>query len=221
MGASGIVLALGIVHYFAQSGEKPAAEAPPAPAASSASDDEARIPTDAQNDHMMQLVAKARQLAGDGKFDEADAALQQADKIVPQSPQAAEARRDFAAMRTPEGQLKTQLTKARMAVEHGDYSAADRALAAAEQLNAQAPEIAELKQNLDKAKAKDTRRSSRIAEHLTAMREAIARNDFSAADSEIDAAERVDVDDPTVREARRELVRARNEAQKAGGSTKQ
>jgi len=183
-------------------------------AQTTASDDEPTPPTDAQNEKVMQLVAKARQLAGDSKFDEADAALQQADKVVPNSPEVQQGRRDVAALRTPEGQLANQLTKAQFAIDHGDYSAADKALAEAERLNAQAPQIAALRQDMEKARARDTRRGNRIAEHLTAMREAIARGNFARADSELDAAERIDIQDPDVRKAHIELNRARNSAEK-------
>lgn len=214
VGALAIVL-LGIAYYFVLAGDKPASTAKTAPASTPiAADDEPAVPTDAQNEKVMQLVAKARQLAQDGKFDEADSALQRADNVVPNAESVLQARRDLAGMRTPAGQLETQLTKARYSIEHGDYSAADKALAAAEQLNAQAPQIAELRQTMEKAKAKDTRRDNRIAEHLAAMRQAIAHNDFAAADSELDAAERVDLDDPTVRAARRELVHARSAVEK-------
>ena len=46
------------------------------------------------------------------------------------------------------------------------------------------------------------------------MREDIARGDFAAADGDLNAAERVDVQDPAIREARRELARARDAKQK-------
>jgi tetratricopeptide (TPR) repeat protein len=213
VGVFGLVL-LGGAYYLFGAGKQPDSTASTAPPASTAPDDEPTVPTQTQNEKAMRFVANARQLAGEGKFDEADAALQKADKVVPNSPEVEQARRDIAAMKTPEGQLTTQLTDARFAVEHGDYTAADKALAAAERLNPQAPEIAELKKALETAKAKDTHRADRITRHLTAMREAIARHDFATADSALDAAERIAVDDPEVRQARSELTRARAADQK-------
>ena len=55
---------------------------------------------------------------------------------------------------------------------------------------------------------------NRVTELLTRMREDIARGDFAAADGDLNAAERVDVQDPAIREARRELARARDAKQK-------
>jgi len=46
------------------------------------------------------------------------------------------------------------------------------------------------------------------------MREDIARGDFAAADSDLNAAERINMQDPSIREARRELARARDAKQK-------
>ncbi len=117
-------------------------------------------------------------------------------------------------MRTPEGQLKTQLTRARFAIEHDDKATAEKALAEAERLNAQAPEIAELRQALKEAEQKDTHRGNRVTELLTKMREEIARGDFAAADSDLNAAERINIQDPAIRDARRELARAREAKQK-------
>jgi hypothetical protein len=78
----------------------------------------------------------------------------------------------------------------------------------------QAPQIAELRQALKEAEQKDTHRSDRVTELLTRMREEIARGDFAAADSDLNAAERVNIQDPAIREARRELARARDAKEK-------
>jgi hypothetical protein len=111
-------------------------------------------------------------------------------------------------MSTPQGQLATQLDRARAAVEQDDAAAANKALAEAEKLNPQAPEIAQLRQALQAAQQKATHRSGRIAELLTTMREAIARHDFAAADGALNEAERTDIRDPAVDQARTELARA-------------
>jgi len=117
-------------------------------------------------------------------------------------------------MRTPEVQLKNQLERARLAIEHDDRATAEKALAEAERLNAQAPQIAELRQSLKEAEQKDVRRGNRVTELLTRMREDIARGDFAAADGDLNAAERIDLQDPAIRDARRELARAREAKQK-------
>jgi len=45
------------------------------------------------------------------------------------------------------------------------------------------------------------------------MREAVAKRDFAAADSALNEAERIDVQNPSVRRARGELARARGAQQ--------
>jgi hypothetical protein len=87
-------------------------------------------------------------------------------------------------------------------------------LAEAERLNAQAPQIAELRQALQQAEQKDTHLGNRVTEFLTKMREDIARGDLAAADGDLNAAERINVQDPAIREARRELARAREAQEK-------
>ena len=173
-----------------------------------ASPDEQEIPSAAQSDRFLRLVGNARRLAAEGKFAEATAALDQADKVRPGQPETAQARREIAAMSSPQGQLATQLGRAHAAIEQDDPAAAERALAEAERLSPQAPEIAQLRQTLQAARQKDAHRSSRIAELLTAMREAIARHDFAAAGGALNEAARIDVRDPAIDEARVELARA-------------
>src|SRR5581483_5388241 len=176
--------------------------------------DEQTTPTGVQADKILALVAQARQLAADGKFDEADKALDQADKVVKNQPEVQQARRDIAAMKTPQGQLALQLARAQLAVDHGDNAAAEKALAEVEKLKPDAPEIAELRARMQHQQIKETHHDDRVTRHLTAMREAIARGDFATADSELNAAERADVADPAVHQARIELNRARNSALK-------
>ncbi len=124
----------------------------------------------------------------------------------------AQARRDIAAMKTPEGQFALQLARAELAVDHGDMAAAEQALAAIEKLKPDAPEVAELRARMQHQQTQEVHRDNRVTRHLTAMREAIARGDFAAADRELNAAERADVTDPAVHRARIELNRARNAA---------
>ena len=110
--------------------------------------DEQVPPTAVQNDQLVSLTAQARRLAADGKFDEAEAALEKADKVYAGWSETEKARSDIAEMRTPEAQLKMQLDRARLAIEHDDRATAEKALAEAERLNAQAPQIAELRRGL-------------------------------------------------------------------------
>ena len=187
-----------------------AAAKPPAPA------DEPVIPSNTQSDQLVSLIGEARRLAAAGKFDEAEATLQKADKVIPHWSETEKARNEIAQLRTPEGQLKTQLDRARFAIEHDDKAAAEKALAEAERLNAQAPQIAELRQALKAAEQKDTHRGDRVSEFLTKMRQEIARGDLAAADGDLNAAERINMQDPAIRDARRELARAREAKEKEG-----
>jgi len=218
IGVAALLIVAGAVYLLergmAPSGESTAASTPATTPKTPPSADEQVPPTAVQNDQLVSLTAQARRLAADGKFDEAEAALQKADKVYPGWPEIEKARSEIAQMRTPEGQLKMQLDRARFAIEHDDRPTAEKALAEAERLNAQAPQIAELRQSLKEAEQKDTRRGNRVTELLTRMREDIARGDFAAADGDLNAAERIDVQDPAIREARRELARARDAKQK-------
>lgn len=176
--------------------------------------DEPAVPNEAQSALAARLIGDARRLAGNGQFAEATAKLDQADKAIPGLAETAQARRDIAQLSTPEGQLATQLERARAAIGQDDAAAANEALAAAEKLNPQAPEIAQLRQALQAAQQKETHRNSRIAELLTTMREAIARHDFAAANGALNEAERIDIRAPAVDQARVELARARNADQR-------
>jgi tetratricopeptide (TPR) repeat protein len=187
--------------------ENPPSAATPA-ATSTANPDEPAVPSTAQTEQVARLLGDARRLAADGKFAEANAALDKADAVMPGSDDTAAARREIIAMSTPQGQLATQLDRARAAIAQDDAAAANKALAEAEKLNPEAPEIAQLRQALQAAQQKETHRNSRIVELLTTMREAIARHDFAAADSALNEAARIDVRDPAIDQARTELARA-------------
>ncbi len=209
VGLAVIAIAVGAYSYFGAS-PPPAPAAPATTAKAPPPADETAVPTSTQADKILALVAQARQLANDGKFDEAERALDDADKVVKGQAEVEQARRDIAELRTPQGQLALQLSRAKLAVDQGDEQAADRALAEVEKLNPQAPEIAELRARLEREKAKEEHRDERITRHLAAMHEALAKQDLAAADRELNAAERIDVADPAVRRARVELNRARN-----------
>jgi hypothetical protein len=224
-GALAVVLIGGAVYFFDRSdtaspstptagADAPAKAArrmaaqPPTTAAATANAEEPAVPNEAQSDLAARLIGEARRLAGNGKFTEATAKLDQADKAVPDMAETAQARRDIAQLSTPEGQLATQLERARLAISQDDAAAANTALAEVEKLNPQAPEIAQLRQALQAAQQKEAHRNSHITELLTTMREAIARHDFAAADGALNEAARIDVRDPAIDQARIELARA-------------
>jgi len=177
--------------------------------ATAASPDEPAMVSALKRDEAVDWIAEARRQAAAGNFAEAEASLQKAEAAVPQLPEIEQARSDIARLRTPEGNLATQLVRARLAIEHDDAATADSALAEAARIRPDAPEIAELRTALQAARERSAQREIRIATALARMRDAVARRDFAAADSALNEAERIDLQDPSVRRARGELARAR------------
>lgn len=176
--------------------------------------DEVTPPTPVQNEKIVQAVGEARSFARDGKYDEAVAVLQKAEKISKSAPQIGQAHDEIARLRTPEGRLASELVRARVAVDHGDRQAADKALAEIEKIEPDLPDLAELRAVLQQQQAKVDRRDRHIKDHLAAMREAMTRGDFAAAGGELNAAARIDVTDTSVLRARSELADAYEDARR-------
>lgn len=214
IGAVGVVVLAGAFFLF----DRTDTEAPPVPPTQTASVPRAEmgeldaIPDKAVSDRAFHLVGQARRLANRGKFEEADAKLAEADKVLPGLSETAEARRKIAELATPEGQFAIQFDRARTAVGNDDYAEAEKALAEAERLKPEAPEIAELRQAMQAAQQKEAKRSSQVTELLAVMREAIARKDIAGADRAFNEAARIDVLDPALDEARVELAQAHEAA---------
>ena len=215
IGAAGVVVLVGGAFYLF---DRPAAEAPPAPARQAASVPRPDVttpddtPDEAASDRAFHLIGQARRLADRGKFDEANAKLAEADKAVPGLSETAEARRRIAELATPEGRLAIQLSRARAALGSDDYAAAEQELAEAEKLKPGAPEIAALRQEMQAAQQKEAKRSSQVAEQLAAMRASIARKDIAGADRAFNEASRLDVLDLALDQARTELAQAHEAA---------
>ena len=216
IGAVSIVVVAGAFYLF----DRPSAVAPPAPvpvrqAASQPSadlGDSDALPNEASSDRAFHLVAQARRLADKARFAEANAKLDEADRLVPGLSETAEARRRIAELATPDGQFALQIARARNALGNDDYADADKALVEAERLKPQAPEIAELRQAMQAAQQKEARRNSQVADLLATMREAIARKDIAGADRAFNEASRIDVLDPALEQARVELAEAHDAA---------
>jgi hypothetical protein len=186
---------------------------PTGQSAVSASSDEPAIVSAQQRDEAVGLIADARRQASAGNFTEAEASLKKAEVAFPQMPEIDQARSDIERLKTPEGSFAAQVARARLAVEHNDTATAEAALAEASRIKPDAPEIAEMHGALEAAKQKAAQHETRIADALARMRQAVARRDFAAADSALNEAERIDVQDPLVRRARGELARARGAQQ--------
>jgi hypothetical protein len=194
-----------------------AATATPTATPSSPSD-EPTVVSALKRDEAVDLIADARRQAAAGNFSDAEATLQKAEAAVPHMPEIAQARTEFARLKTPEGSFATHIERARLAVEHDDLPTAEAALSEASRIKPEAPEIAEIRTALQTAKAKSARREARVADALARMREAVARRDFAAADRALNEAERIDVQDPSVRRARGELARARGAQQNSSNN---
>ena len=180
------------------------------PPQSSASPDEQPVPTDAQTVESARLIGEARRLADDGRFAEAEADLAKAEKLIPGQSTTQDARAYVEQLKTPQGQLTLRLGQARLAIDHGDIPAAQKAMGEILKLSPYAPELPGLQADLDKIVKAKTDRENRVTQLLTQMREAIARKDYGAADTALNQAERIDVANPLVHQARIELNRAQN-----------
>jgi len=214
IGALGVAALAGAFYFF----DRTDTETPPAPARQTASTprtdttDADATPDEAASDRAFHLVGQARRLADHGKFAEANAKLAEADKLVPGLSETAEARRKIAELATPEGQFAIQFDRARTAIGNDEYAEAEKALAEAERLKPQAPEVAQLRQTMQAAQQKEAKRSGQVAELLTTMRTAIARKDIAGADRAFNEAARIDILDPALDQARVELAHAHEAA---------
>ncbi len=216
IGAVGIAVLAGGFYLFDRTGAEALPTGPARQAATSQPrvdlNDFDSLPDEALSDRAFHLIAQARRLADGGRFTEANAKLDEADKLVPGLSETAEGRRKVAALATPDGQFALQIARARTAVGNDDYPEVDKALTEAARLKPGAPEIAELRQAMQAAQQKEARRSGQVAELLTTMRDAIARKDIAGADRAFNEASRIDVLDPALDHARVELAQAHKAA---------
>jgi len=181
-----------------------------ATAAQATTGDEVTVVDGLRRDDAVASIGDARRQAAAGNYVAAEASLDKAEKAMPRLPETQQARADIAVLKTPEGQFAHHILRARFAVDHDDRAVAETELAEAARLKADAPEIAELRAALQAAHDKKAHREARITDALSRMREAMARRDFAAANSALNEAERIDVQAPTIRQARVELARAQN-----------
>ena len=170
------------------------------------------VPSQGQTDMVARLLGEARRLAENGQIDQAKVAVDRAAKVIPGSSDIAQARLDVAQMGTPQYRLARQLSRARLAIASDESAAAEAALDAAAAIDPAAPQIAELRQQMQQTEKKDAERKRRIEELLSEMRQAIARSDLVAADRALNEAERLNIRDPAIDPARVELAHAQEDA---------
>jgi len=177
--------------------------------AQATSADEVIVVSGLRRDAAVALIGEARRQAAAGNFTAAESSLDEAEKTAPRLAETQEARDQLARLKTPEGQFADLVRRARLAVDHDESATAESALEEAAKIRPDAPQIAEVRAALKAAHHKKARREARIEEALDRMREAVGRRDFGAADTALNEAERIDVQDPSVRRARIDLAHAR------------
>lgn len=197
-----------------------AAPAPPVAAPRPAPPPAQMGPTAAQIGQARNLIGDARRFASLGDFAGAEAALQNADKAAPGWAEIAQARRDIAEMRSARGQLGPLIERARSAIARGDYATAERDLAQAEQIDANAPAVIEARRELRAAepgsRPTDNRpQDTRVTLLVTAARAAIMVGDLASADRALDQAEQIAPRDAAVVQARAELSAAQRSGRPA------
>jgi len=201
---------------------KPAAPPPPAPPVATPRPQPPAPappagPSAAQIGQARNLIIDARRFASLGDFSAAETALQNADRAAPGFAEVAQARRDIAEMRTAGGQLGPLNERIRRAIERGDFATAERTLGEAERIDANAPEVIEVRRELRAAerqgnRQQDGRQDGRVTILVTAARAAIAVGDLAAADRALAQAEQVDPRDPAVVQARADFYTAERTA---------
>lgn len=201
----------------------PAAPPPPAAVARPAPPPPAPAgPTAAQINQARNLIADARRFASTGDFANAEVALQNADKASPGFAEIAQARREIAEMRTAHGQLGPLIERVRHATERGDYATAERTLAEAERIDANAPAVIDARRELRAAERQANRpqdptrpQDTRVTFLVTAARAAILVGDLASADRALGQAEQIDPRDAAVVQARAEFYAAQRSGRPA------
>jgi hypothetical protein len=217
--AVGAITALSVLYFTSDDDAaapvpEPARAAAKPEAATPSPDDPAgeNVPSQSQMDTVARLLGDARRLAAEGQVDQAKSAVDQAAKVIPGSADIAKARLDIEQMSSPPYRLAVQLSRARLAIAQDDRTAAEAALNAAAGIDPTAPQIAELRQQMESTAQKEDQRKRRVAALLSEMREAIARRDLVAADRALNEAERLDIRDPAIDPARLELAHAQEDS---------
>jgi tetratricopeptide (TPR) repeat protein len=157
-----------------------------------------------------QLAVDARRAIARGDYAAADRALDQAERLNPQSAEVIAARRDLReaqqrAGRNDRPRLDELVTQARTAIGRHDYAGADRLLDQAEQIDGRDNSIKQARAELATARLQADRENQRVDRLVAQARAAIGRRDYAAADKLLDQAETIDRRDRDVQQARAEL----------------
>jgi tetratricopeptide (TPR) repeat protein len=170
-------------------------------------------PSQAEGVLVRQLVLDARRAITRGDFAAADRALDQAERINPQSDEVIAARRDMreAQQRAQreDRRVDAMVADARAAIARRDFTDADRLLDQAERMDARDRGVQQARAELNAAQQQPQqtgRDNNRRVDGLVAQaRTAISRHDYTTADRLLDQAENIDARDRDVQQARAEL----------------
>lgn len=159
------------IHHYSQA-LSPVPQAAPPPTAPAPAASAPAGPSASQLAQAQDAIANAQRLARRSDFSGAEAALQQADRIVPGFAETAAARREIADLRTVRGddrrdrdrrgdanRIANLVEVARAAIARRDYGAADRALDEAERIDARDPTVVKARDELLEAASRPDRRN--------------------------------------------------------------
>ncbi len=163
------------------------------------------------------LIDVARRSLEQRRYEEADKALDEAEKLDPGSAEVRRLRQQLEdaerRARTAE-QRREQAAKlvdaARQAIERGQLDEADRLLRQAQQSDPNVPQLSQVRANLEEARRRArAAQEAELAALVNEARQAIRRKDLSAAERAIREAERIDANAASVQQLKRELAAAR------------
>jgi hypothetical protein len=171
----------------------------------------------AQLEQVRALVIDARRAIVRADFAAAERALVQAERLDPRSTDVTAARRDLrdAQQRAARGdrRIDALVTEARGAIARQDWTAADKLLLQAEQIDAGDRGVQAARTEFVNARQTGNRENRRIDGLVRDARAAMARQDLTEADRLLSQAEQIDSRDRVLQQARTEL----NEARRQGG----
>jgi hypothetical protein len=167
------------------------------------------------------LLAAAKLALAGGKLSEAETSLKQAEQLAPDAPDVRAARADLdkqkaaAAEKANNDRIVVLVGQSHAAIQKNDFAAADKALDAAEKIDAKAVMVVSARAELDAAKKKasdDQAAAAKVRELLTATQRDAAAGKLTEAETSLRQAEAIAPNAPEVKKARADLDRLKREA---------
>ncbi len=166
---------------------------------------------------VQRLIETARRALEQRRYEDADKALDEAEKLEPASSEVKRLRQqlDEAERRArTEEQRREQAAKlvdaARQAIERGQLDEADRLLRQAQTNDPNTPQLGQVRAALEEARRRArAAQEAELANHVNEARAAIRRKDYNAAERSVRDAERIDANAASLQQVKRELAAAR------------